>query len=282
VADDTGSWPLRTAPDEVTALELSRLAVPVPSMLNSVNQIGFDFYDWLAGTVATSPDRTLLWVVGARRDGAGRLVADPSAGFAFPLVGPRQGATFRLTSPGVTLTFTFGPVPLETFALDGRFDADGVVAPDASMAARVVCADVPGYEALLPLTGMCNPEGVIPVVGGYLASVAESPAATRPDGLQASPPVGRVEGGTVILQVDLDVAAGSRYPASEHAVHLLVLDEDGEPVGLDYPAATLVEESASGDVDRVTLTAPTGSLPESGEVVVMADVFPLARFPLPR
>jgi outer membrane protein assembly factor BamB len=281
VADDEGPWPLRTAPDEVTALELSRLAVPLPSMLNSVNQIGFDFYDWVAGTVSTSPDRAVLWVVGARRDGAGGLVADPSAGFAFPLVGPRQGSAFRLTSPGVTLTFTFGPVPLETFALDGQFEADGDVAPDASMAARVVCADVPGYEALLPLTGMCNPEGVIPVAGGYLASVVESPAAARPEGLQAAPPVARVEGGSVILQVDLDLAPGSRYPASEHAVHLLVLDEDGEPVGLDYPEATLVEESESGDVDRVTLRVPTGSLPESGEVVVMADVFPLARFPLP-
>lgn len=275
-------WPLQVSVDEVTAVELSRLAVPLPPMLHSVNQIGFDFYDWVAGTVATGSGRAVLWVVGARPGPDGRPVADPAAGFAFPLAGRYDGSAFRLASPGVTLTFTFGPVPLDTFTLNGRFDGAGVVAPDASLDARVVCADVPGYEALLPLTGMCNPEGVIPVPGTYLGEVTSSQAARRPAGLSA----GAVErdvlpDGRERLAVDLTVAAGTSYPVADHVLALLVLDQDGVPVQLDYVGGTAVEPTAAGDPSRVELSVPEGLLPDSGDVVVMTDVFPLARSPLP-
>src|SRR5262249_35595676 len=49
--------PLHTSNDEVSALELSRLAVPLPTLLPSVNQIGFDGYDWIVGALRVSkPD----------------------------------------------------------------------------------------------------------------------------------------------------------------------------------------------------------------------------------
>ena len=44
--------PLRVGRKEVGALEISRLALPLPSLLPSVNQIGFDSYDLIAGTLA--------------------------------------------------------------------------------------------------------------------------------------------------------------------------------------------------------------------------------------
>lgn len=284
-SDGDAPWPLRTGPDAVGAVELARLALPLPPMLHSVNQIGFDFYDWVAGTVSTTPDSTVLWVIGARRDEQHRLVADPDAGFAFPLAGSRDGSAFRLSAAGVTLTFTFGPVPLDEFEFNGRFDEQGVVAADASLAASVVCADVPGYEALLPLTGMCNPEGLIPVPGTFLGSVVQTSAAQRPAGLSAGAvDVSRTATGQASVAMDLAVAPGSRYPAAEHALHLLVLDEGGNPVQLDYVADTVVETDAAGDPTRVVLTVPDEALPAAGEVVLMADVFPLARsdFALPR
>ena len=65
--------PLGVGRASVGALELSRLALPLPSLLPSVNQIGFDSYDLIAGTLQKTkpgPDgvgRLLLWVIGARR-----------------------------------------------------------------------------------------------------------------------------------------------------------------------------------------------------------------------
>jgi outer membrane protein assembly factor BamB len=274
----TAPWPLAVGADQVTAVELARLAVPLPPMLNSVNQIGFDFYDWVAGTVVTGPDRSVLWVVGARRDAQGRLVADPSAGFAFPLSGARQGSAFRWSAPGVVLTFTFGAVPMEAFDLAGRFDADGVVSPDATTYARVDCGAVAGYEALLPLTGMCNPTGTIPVAGSFLGEVVDSPAAQRPAGVSATQVGARRDGDRVTFSAGLALATGLRYPARDHAVHLLLLDgATGEPVPLDYAAATAVEVSAAGDVSGVTLRSDRADLPDRVDVVVMTDVFPLAR-----
>ena len=50
--------PLRAGRDAVTALSLRRLALPMPAFLTSVNQIGFDSYDLIAGVVAAGPAST--------------------------------------------------------------------------------------------------------------------------------------------------------------------------------------------------------------------------------
>ena len=84
---------LAVGPDAVTALSLRRIALPMPAFLTSVNQIGFDSYDLIAGVIHAGPPRgpagerrVLLWVI-AGRERAGREVADPRGGFAFALEG---------------------------------------------------------------------------------------------------------------------------------------------------------------------------------------------------
>jgi hypothetical protein len=79
--------------DETSGLSLSRLATPLPPMLTSVNQIGFDFYDWIGGAVA--PATTTQWS-GSWEPSAtpGPDRRRPSALFAFPVSGRQRGGTF--------------------------------------------------------------------------------------------------------------------------------------------------------------------------------------------
>ena len=66
--------PLKTGRKRVGAFNLRRLALPLPSLLPSVEQIGFDSYDWIAGTLQRTRTgngnrgRLLLWVVGSKED----------------------------------------------------------------------------------------------------------------------------------------------------------------------------------------------------------------------
>jgi hypothetical protein len=235
-------------------------------MLTSVNQIGFDFYDWVGGVVSADPD--VLWFVGARRDAQGRIIADPSARFAFPAAGERRAGTFRWTASDVDLWFTFGPVPLRRFDLRGTF-VDDVVRPDSQFLAEAVCEDIPEYGALIPATGMCDPAGVITAGGTFLGGAAQSPALRRVPGLQVEG-ISR-QGATVAAAIE----APAGYTADEHSVSILLLDDEGLPVPLDYFSATKVQEDG-GRITGVTVTADE-PLPEVVEAVVMTDAFPAAR-----
>ena len=181
--DDGVAWNPQVGADEVSGLQMSRLAVPMPPMLTSVNQIGFDFYDWIGGAVRTNADSTVVWFVGAKPGTRGEVVADPSARFAFPVLGPQRGGTFSWTAAQVNLWFTFGPVPLRRFDLRGTFGADGRVGPDSQFLAEAVCADIPGYGGQMPITGMCDTSGVITAAGTFLGEQAQSPAVRRVPGL---------------------------------------------------------------------------------------------------
>ena len=85
---DSGSLtlPFAAAPGDDTAIfELYRLAAPLPVILPSYNQIGFDSLHYLAGAVEGTPERALVWVVAGRRHD-GKTVVDPGLALRFPLV----------------------------------------------------------------------------------------------------------------------------------------------------------------------------------------------------
>ena len=107
------------------ALELSRLALPLPSLLPSVNQIGFDSYDLIAGTLAKGGGHVLLWVIAARPGRNGVPQADPTGNFAFPLSGTYRGDEVLLNASQVNLQFSFGPVPIRSLDFRGELGSDG-------------------------------------------------------------------------------------------------------------------------------------------------------------
>lgn len=270
--------PLTVGRRRVTALTISRLSVPMPAFLSSVNQIGFDSYDWIASTIARTKRTVLLWVIGARPGAGGRDLVDPSRAFAFPLYGTYAGDAVILRSPNVSLQFSFGPVPLRTFELRGTLAPDLRFAPDANTFADTVCRTVPYYGAELLFTGICNPSGVLAASGAFISDGYKGSANRRPTGLVAT---------AVKLARPTATAAGSaqatftgtHLPAAGRHVAAILLTNaaTGAPVAVDYQADTTMRTDGAGKLTGVRLTIPAGTrLPVKVCAYVIVDAFPIA------
>jgi outer membrane protein assembly factor BamB len=281
-----GRLPLAVGKRRVGALTISRLALPLPSLLPSVNQIGFDSYDLIAGTLrkskpsANGVGRILMWVIGARSVG-GMNLADPRGNFAFPLEGTYRGDQVMLNASELSLQFSFGPVPLRSFDFRGRLGAGGRFGPGASLYGQVTCSEVPNYSFYLYVAGVCNPSDTLAASGTFLSDgYRDGPANRRPAGVSVSrisltrPSAGADGEATATLRV----ARGAGYPAPRHLGSILLVDAGtGEPVSLDYRSLTTNAKGPSGNLRRVELTIPEGTeLPARLRAYAIADVFPLA------
>jgi outer membrane protein assembly factor BamB len=293
-----GPLPLRTAHGQVSAFVLRRLAVPLPAFLPSVNQIGFDSYVLLVGAVSVgrpNPARggtgsILLWATQARRGPHGTYLADPHGTLVFPLAGYYRGSTLMLSAQGATLTFSFGKVPLQRLDVGVTLDRSLHNRPGANLYAEAVCADIPNYGPVAYLTGQCNTNGILPAAGTFItdryrpgSSQARTASATpvniKPPGLRVSSlsiqrPTAATAGS---VTTTLARAHGARYRARDHRVGMLLLDQHGRPLGIDYTAQTTATDSR-GNVAKVTLLIPAGtSMPTHLTAYVTADVFPLVK-----
>ena len=87
---DGTPWNPKVRPNRVSGLSLSRLAVPLPPMLTSVNQIRFDFYDWIGGAVETG--RATLWSGSSARNATKTAASSPTLGAVrLPVSGQQRG-----------------------------------------------------------------------------------------------------------------------------------------------------------------------------------------------
>ena len=281
-----GPLPLHTSPTAVSAFRIRRLAVPLPAFLPSVNQIGFDSYEWLAGVLnigapgADGRGSLLAWVIGVKRDAHGRFVPDPKGGFAFPLSGTYLRDFFALGLQNMPLTFSFGTVPLDVLNFRGRLGRN-MVTDGPNLYAEATCAKVPNYGPFLGITRLCNDQGKIIASGAYLTQGYDrrGTANKRPRGLSVTGVhVDRPSGGSDGQAVaTLAVAQGTHYPAAAHTVSILLLDAStGQPVPLDYGHTTRVTADGAGNAQTVTLKIPAGTtMPDHVRAYVIADVFPL-------
>jgi hypothetical protein len=279
--------PLRTGRRSVSAFRFSRMAVPLPPILPSLNQIGFDSYDMVVGALDVSPpDATgegslLLWAVSTRRGPGGVPVADRRGAFAFPLAGRYRDDAVLVSQSGLSLTFSFGDVPMRRFdlrmQLDGRLRSRG-----ASLYAEVFCPEVPVYGPALIAIGLCNSDQVLPASGTFITRryPARGPANRRPRGVSvAGFELTRPAGGAAgHADAALRLAPGARLPAGRHALAILLTDRDsGAPVALDYRRALRSRVDRRGNLSGVRLRIPPGTaLPQRVRGWVIADVFPLA------
>ena len=174
--------PLRIGSDAVSAFRLGRLAVALPPILPSLNQIGFDSYDMAVGALEVSGGRegsVLLWAQSTKRGRGGRLVADRKGAFSFPLQGRYRDDSLLLSQRGLSLTFSFGDVPLRRFDLRMQLGADRR-ARGASLYAEVFCPEVPNYGPALIAIGLCNRDLKLPASGTFITRPYRGPANRRP------------------------------------------------------------------------------------------------------
>jgi outer membrane protein assembly factor BamB len=284
-----GSFPLQVSATTTSALEWTRLAAPLPPMLPSLNQIGFDYMDWILGAVrVTPPDgsgqgKVILWAVGAKRASDGRLAIDPQSPIALPLSGSYQGSDFTLANQDFKLAITGIDIPFNRLELRGRLGADGIVQPGASAFADTQALSIPKFGPYLVVAGLANNiYQKLLVAGTYITRPypAESSANRRPDGITVADvqyvPAASNQDGQVTARFSME--GGAAYPLSEHYPAILLLDPDrNEAVFLDYHALLKTQADAAGNLASVSLRLPAGTkLPAHVQAVVMLDVFPLA------
>jgi outer membrane protein assembly factor BamB len=275
-ARSAAGLPLHVGRNAVSAMTIRRLSVPMPSFLASVNQIGFDSYDWIAATIARTRGRVLLWVIGARRDANGKERVDPESSFAFPLAGRYQGDSLILQSPDVALKFSFGEVPLRRFELRGQLGANLSFRPGAALYAETVCSTVPNYGPELQFTGICNPSGVLPVSGTFISTGYRGSANARPAHVRAGPV--RLLRPTATRDGRAEVTLTGRLPqAGRHVAAILLTDAaSGAPIPIDYRSDASLTVDRAGKITGVRLTIPRGTgLPPRVRAYVILDAFPV-------
>ncbi len=281
--------PLRVSENDVAALEWTRLAVPIPPMMPSLNQIGFDYLDWIIGMVDITEANTagggqaILWAIGGKRDSQGRLVADPDSDFTLPLSGRYQDNAYIWTNRDFVMPVTGIPIPFNLFELRGQLADDLRAEPGTTVYADTEALGIPTFGPYLVIAGLANNwfEKLL-VAGTYLTRPYEDgPANRRPSGVTVSsvdylPPTGK-EAGRVTATFQL--ADGVSYRLDEHRAGILLVDPaQTKAVFMDYHNNLSTTADAAGNLATVTLTLPSGTvLPEQMDAVVMADVFPLYR-----
>jgi outer membrane protein assembly factor BamB len=243
--------------------ELSRLAAPLPTVLPSYNQIGFDSLHYLVGLVELDGTRGVAWVAGARvAEGASETTIDPTTRGLFPVEVALDGALVTLRSTGgFRLEVMNLALPLDTFRVDGRVDRGGGI---VGLQASTVCSAVPIYGPFLQRLGFCNPQTDTMEVFGA-AQLSPAPPAAAPTG------AGSVTFSATPTAITATLA-GSTLRASDHVLSLLLIDDaSGAPIPLDYGLATTRTTNADGTVATVTL-AIDRALPARVRAHLMVDV----------
>jgi outer membrane protein assembly factor BamB len=260
--------------DPGAAFELGRLAAPLPTMLPSWNQIGFDSLRYLGGLVEGGGDRAVLWMIGGRQDASGRTVVDPSNATRFALeLRWDAGLVTLQNDAGFELDFNGSwAMPYRRYRIAARAAPDGRIERSPALSAVVDCDRIARYGRFLKLMGLSDwRTGLMHIVGGADLSLWSGGPWRSPEGagrvafeLGPREAVARVEGGAL--------------RAAERAVGLLLVDAaTGAPVSLSYAFATAVETDAAGAVTAVRVRYEPGTLRGPVRAYYMVDGYPAAR-----
>ena len=282
------NFPLFVTDNEVSALEWTRLAVPIPAMMPSLNQIGFDYMDWIMAPVSvSSPDVNgegsfIIWVIGGRKNSEGILVPDPESDFTFAFNGRYKGNNFILENRTVTIPVTGIPIPFTFLEMRGQLNDQLNALPGTTMYADSQVMKIPTFGPYLVIAGLANNvyEKLL-VSGTFIIHPYQSTLAAnkRPSGVHIgqvnfTPPAEDAEG---IVSVDINVENGTSYSSEDHRAGILLVDADrSEAVFLNYLENLETETDLNGNLKSVKLNIPAGTqLPEKLDVFVMLDVFPV-------
>jgi outer membrane protein assembly factor BamB len=258
--------------DPKATYELSRLAIPLPTLMPSYNQIGFDSLHYLLGLVETdatgagAPTKGLAWLVGgALPSTGGAAVVDPTTKAVFPLSVELRGDLGTMTAAeGLQVEIMNFTLPFRSFRLAMGFAPGGDAQGTAVLEGSAVCGDISFYGPFLQQLGLCNPQtDVIRVLGA--ANVAR-----RADLAVGPPAAGKVTfaaaGGAVVATL-----SGSAVHPDDHLAGVLVVDPaTGAPVALDYGLGTTRTTNPDGTLATVRVPAK-GPLPAGARVYLMVD-----------
>jgi outer membrane protein assembly factor BamB len=280
--------PLKTSENEVPAFEWTRLSVPIPTMLPSLNQIGFDYMNWLIGPVLIgSPDaansgKVILWATGAKQNEDGDLVVDPQTDFRLPLSGRYRNDAFIVTNRNFEMSITGIPIPFHIFQLRGRLGEDLRVLPGARAFAETEVLSIPTFGIPMIVAGLANKIWKkLVAMATYITrpypdrgQANKRPTGVHVQGIDFSPPTSS-EAGSCVVRIGID--EDQEYLVNEHQAAILLVDRQVcEAVDLDYHNSLEKLGDELGNLCQIRLSIPKAKrLPDKLSAYVILDVFPL-------
>lgn len=258
-----------------TVLELSRLSAPIPSMLPSYNQIGFDSLHYLAGAVAKNgAGQTIVWVIEGKLDENNQTVVDPQAITRYPLLLDYKEGLVTLSNYEGFKTKFIGSwdMPFASYRLSDSLDAGGNFTQDATLVAVANCDEIEFYGIGLKLVGMSEfKTGQMFARGATQMGVWNTVSA--PAG------VGEI---TVTSSDDLGETqfiasfSDTTLKADEHVYSIMLVDDNGNPLPLYYTKNTSVEANPDGTLKAIHLTIDKGEDISSLQTIyVLVDTYPV-------
>ena len=223
-AADGGALPLPVpaAPGDPAGIwELSRLAAPLPTILPSYNQIGFDSLHYLVGLVeGDSTGRAVAWVVGGRlTEGENRTVVDPGTRVLFPLEVTHDGGLLTFEGRGgFSIEFNAIRIPFSLFRVATRVDGAGNALDSPAINALTPCAGITFYGPFFQQLGYCNPDtDILNAFGGAELAPYEGGVQSAPAGV-----------GTIAFAADAGgitaTLTGSSLRPETHSVAIALVD----------------------------------------------------------
>ncbi len=276
------SLPWQVNAQQTTTLLMRRLAVPYPSMLTSLNQIGFDSLTWILSLVSkTEPDangegRFVMWATGAELNDKGEWQPMKGTEFSFPLYGRYQHDAFILENQGTPFDVSGIHMPLEVFQLRGQWDEQFRMREGGTFYAEVNALKDRTYGPLLALGGLLNTKLKLVAAGTVLTerytagAVNQRPVQIDVAGFTYRQP-SRWRNGS------LEVRFVNGYPAQQHLTKVILVDRrTSKPYFLDYRAQVSESADENGRLQSITLNLPKGTvIGKNTDAYVMADAFPL-------
>ncbi len=256
--------------------ELSRLSIPLPTVMPSYNQIGFDQLRYLMGVVENTAGTGVVWMVGGKTPSQGaQAVVDPTSQAIIPMSFATSGDLVTMNAAsGIQVTVTSFTLPFQTFRLAMGFSPGGAASGTAEIEGSAVCGQIGFYGPFLEQLGLCNPQtDVIRVLGA-------SNTRERTD-LGAVPSAGTA---TFALANEALTASvtGAQVKPSEHLIGVLAVDAStGQPVSLQYGTGTTRTTNADGTLATVSVPTKGATLPAAMRVYLMVDTVVGAKGTLP-
>jgi outer membrane protein assembly factor BamB len=258
--------------DDASVWELSRLAAPLPTLLPSYNQIGFDSLHFLVGLVGESPTGAIGWLVSAAPGADGVVRAIPGTRGMFPFeVSYEDGQITFVNQGGLALEVMSAVIAFDSFRVSALLGADGAGVGAASVHAAVECGNIEPYGTFLRALGMCNPDSdILTAFGATLLTPWEGGVQSAPTG------VGEPTFGLTEIEASV-ILSGSSLALDEHAFALLLVDEaTGRPINLDY-GPNLRSFGNGGVLEGVTLPVDRDALPDQVRLYLLVDTYPAAQ-----
>ena len=253
--------------DSASMLELYRLAAPLPTIMPSYNQIGFDSLHYVAGIVEGSGDHYIAFVVGGKLDASDHTVIDPATKAVFAVELDASGGVVSMANDdGFSLEVMGAKLSFRHFLVTAALGADGTGGTSPALVVSTHCQDIQLYGPFLGDLGLCNPDTGTLLVSG---------------GLEIRPFAGAaIHAAAAFAIAQKKVTAtltGSSLVAKDHTLSVLLVDAaTGKPVSLDYGLATTVTANSDGTVATVEVQL-TKTLTGTYRAYLMVDAYPAAK-----